>query len=222
MELVVRADRAVQVMVFILSLGVLSACSDKPTQPGPVQSAVKRQFTLAAGGLAEKGRWKGTPVLTDVNADGFLDLVATARLGDGVHVWLGNGQGAWRDSSDGLAQSSACGGGVAVADVNGDGHLDLAVADHCEGVSVYFGNGQGHWVRSAGDLNPAIAYQGSGAKQEGGTEEETNTCLSWGRRSGAWRYQRRRPSGYRGRGLRQGRVHCLLGGRVGSKLERGC
>jgi hypothetical protein len=173
MDLWMRADRAVQWMVAILSLCVLTACSDKPSPPGPVRPEVKRQFTLAAAGLAEKGKWKGTPVLADVNADGFLDLVATARLGDGVHVWLGNGQGSWRDSSDGLAQSSSCGGGIAVVDVNGDGHMDLAVADHCEGVSVYLGDGQGHWVRSAKDLNPAIAYQGTGAKQEGGNEEET-------------------------------------------------
>jgi len=115
----------------------------------------KLKWTLAANGLAKDGIWKSTPVLDDVNRDGFLDLGAIARLGDGAHVWLGNGKGTWRDASEGLRMTFSCGGGVAFGDINKDGHLDLAVADHCAGVFVYLGDGHGHWKASTQALNPA-------------------------------------------------------------------
>ena len=50
---------------------------------------------------------------------------------------------------------ASCGGGVAVGDVNRDGHRDLVVADHCGGVFVYLSDGQGHWKASTEGLNPA-------------------------------------------------------------------
>jgi hypothetical protein len=117
------------------------------------------KWTLAANGLPGDGMWKSTPLLADFNGDGFLDLAALPRLGNGAHVWLGNGKGTWRDASDGLALPLSCGGGVAVGDINKDGHLDLAVADHCAGVFVYLGDGRGHWKVSTQALNPAAAHK---------------------------------------------------------------
>jgi hypothetical protein len=39
----------------------------------------------------------------------------------------------------------SCGVGVDLADVNGDGHLDLGVADHCQGLFVFLGDGGRSW-----------------------------------------------------------------------------
>src|SRR5262245_47496705 len=124
------------------------------------------KYVLATTGLPHDAMWKSTPVFADVNEDGFLDLAALPRLGQGAHVWLGDGKGTWREASEGLRFSVSCGGGVAFGDVNKDGHLDLAVADHCAGVSVYFGDGQGHWQASTQGLNPAISQQKSFAEDE--------------------------------------------------------
>jgi len=134
----------------------LASCAGMPTQQvakAPPEPAPK--FKISANGLAPTGMWKSTPVLADVNGDGHLDLIATVRLGDGAHVWLGDGKGNWTDSSRGLKMANgSCGGGVAVGDFNRDGRLDLAVADHCSGVYVYLQQPDGSWKPVAEGLYP--------------------------------------------------------------------
>jgi hypothetical protein len=115
------------------------------------------KFALATGGLPRDGIWKSTPVFADVNGAGVLDIAALSRLGNGAHVWLANGKNIWRDASDGLSVPLSCGGGLGFGDFNKDGHVDLAVADHCAGVFVYLGDGQGHWKASTRALNPAAS-----------------------------------------------------------------
>src|ERR1700751_1955457 len=43
------------------------------------------KWELAPNGLPSDGMWKSTPVLADIKGDGFLDLAAIARLGNGAH-----------------------------------------------------------------------------------------------------------------------------------------
>lgn len=146
-------------IVALLPLAVSSAC--RPAQPVPAaneptaagrHSAVSEakppaasRFELLADGLPVDGMWKCHPAVTDVNGDGFPDLAAIPRKGDGPRVWLGDGAGNWRESSRGLERGRSCGGGIGLADVNNDGSIDLVAADHCFGVAVYYGNGAGAW-----------------------------------------------------------------------------
>jgi uncharacterized protein (DUF2141 family) len=107
----------------------------------------------------------------DVNRDGKLDLIV-ANCGDincshanpgTVAVLAGNGDGTFQ-----AAVSFGSGGldstGVAVADVNGDGNLDLLVANSCDVappncfngiVSVLLGHGDG-------TFNAPVTYHASG------------------------------------------------------------
>lgn len=116
-----------------------------PQGPAPIT------FVPFMTGLPEAGMWKCDPLLVDVNGDGIRDLTAIPRLfvsglGDGPRFWLGSKSGAWTQSSEGLDTGErSCGGGLDLDDINGDGKLDLAVADHCQGVFVYLGDGQGKW-----------------------------------------------------------------------------
>lgn len=116
-------------------------------QPEPTPAIHNRvRYRMCASGLPRDLSWKCDPILADVNKDGFLDLAANPRLGKGPRVWLGDGKGNWKDASSGLNHGmGSCGGGLAFADLNGDGHLDLAVGDHCQGVFVYLGDGGNHW-----------------------------------------------------------------------------
>jgi hypothetical protein len=40
-------------------------------------------------------------------------------------------------------------------DVNKDGFMDVAIADHCKGVFVYLGDGKGNWRTASSGLRPS-------------------------------------------------------------------
>ena len=84
-------------------LTIVAGCGEKPSESPSDKPKSAFHFVLAASGLARDGLWKGTPLFADFNADGFLDLAAMVRLGDGPHIWLGNGRGEWNDVSKGTA-----------------------------------------------------------------------------------------------------------------------
>src|SRR5207253_1230605 len=91
--------------------------------------------------------------LGDFNRDGVPDLVAADNSSfypsqDTVFVLLGNGDGSFRtgqsytiiNPDNGIVDEI----GVAVADFNGDGNLDIGVSDGVDGrVRAMLGNGDG-------------------------------------------------------------------------------
>ena len=90
--------------------------------------------------------------IADVNGDGKLDIVVPNSAMHAVAVLLGNGAGSFSaatfdpvGTAPGAAPNS-----VAVADLDGDGKLDLAVSNGGS-VSVLLGNGDG-------TFKPPIAY----------------------------------------------------------------
>jgi len=107
----------------------------------------------------------------DMNGDGIADLVVIESGGTGnslLVVFLGNGDGTFREA--GTGQLGIYSANVTVADFNGDGKLDAAVAnrgfDKPGSVMVFFGDGKGNlkdrttyplaggpWGIAAGDLN---------------------------------------------------------------------
>jgi hypothetical protein len=113
-------------------------------------------YSLCSDQLPKVGQWKGDPVLFDVNGDGHLDLAANPRLGNGPHIWLGNGRGEWNNSYAGWSHhENSCGGGVTFLDVNQDGKLDMTLADHCRGVFIFQGDGSGEkWEIVVQNLYP--------------------------------------------------------------------
>ncbi|MEX1026190.1 MAG: VCBS repeat-containing protein [Planctomycetota bacterium] len=109
-------------------------------------------------GLFDSGHWRGKPALADLNGDGHLDLIASLRkweedvLGDGLHVWLGDGAGKWTLAIEGLLRGDGYGGSD-VADIDGDGHLDFAFSSHDSLPQVYLGDGTGKWTEASGGIN---------------------------------------------------------------------
>lgn len=105
-----------------------------------------------------EGNWKsassGLPTIGaedvavgDFDHDGCVDLVSIAQGEEGVRAFRGDCTGVWRESSDGLALTD-WGNAIALADINGDGHLDVAAA-YAAGPRVWVGDGKGAWTEAS-------------------------------------------------------------------------
>jgi hypothetical protein len=110
---------------------VLLGTGDGRFRPGGTYHTLNGAVSLAVG---------------DFNNDGIPDLVVPALNNAAVSVLLGNGDGTFRPpilTSAGPVNPW----GVAVGDFNGDGNLDVAVANYAGSggntVSVFLGNGDG-------------------------------------------------------------------------------
>jgi len=95
--------------------------------------------------------------LADVNTDGHVDIIASRRGGygpqrlsnghwrqvGGVQIWYGDGSGRWEPEylpAESDAES------VTVADVNGDGRLDIAAGLYQQGIVLWLG-GRNGWEK---------------------------------------------------------------------------
>ena len=134
-----------------------------PTPPGPPLSDFANLFPARAAkrirlekvvsGLPLDGLWRASFVLADVNEDGILDVVSPpSRIGGNpvLHIWIGDGKGkftAWpltfTEAGKEKPDPGLDYGGVAVGDVDRDGHVDVATASHGGGLAVFHGNGKG-------------------------------------------------------------------------------
>ena len=94
-------------------------------------------------------------MLSDLNKDGHLDVLAAYYLGP--RVFLGDGKGKFRMASEGLPKPLVGGifRGLAVADVNKDGRMDFAVANAVNGAEVYLQQADGSW-KATDDPMPAL------------------------------------------------------------------
>ncbi len=87
-------------------------------------------------------------MLSDIDGDGLLDLIASHAAGP--RVWRGDGKGGWTETSKGLPAPVVNGlyRGLAVGDVNEDGRLDLVSANWIDGPEVYLRQEDGSWFKT--------------------------------------------------------------------------
>lgn len=119
--------------------------------PAPAPSMNVRSLSE---GLFDHGHWRGKSQLADLNKDGLADIVTSIRrwepgkLGEGLYVWLGDGEGQWTLAIDGIPREMGYGGSD-LGDVNGDGHLDIAFSGHDVFPQVFLGDSSGKWTAAS-------------------------------------------------------------------------
>jgi hypothetical protein len=86
-------------------------------------------FAAATGSPFSVGSTPGRVALGDLNGDGKLDLVATGSGDNTVTVLLGDGAGGFTAAASSPFPVGSTPVGVALGDVNGDGKLDIIVAN---------------------------------------------------------------------------------------------
>jgi type II secretory pathway component GspD/PulD (secretin) len=85
-------------------------------------------------------------VVSDFNNDGFEDVAIANQGSNSISIFLGNGNGTFQTPAPApiLLPAGSEPTGLAAADVNGDGNVDLVDANQgTNTVSVFFGNGNG-------------------------------------------------------------------------------
>lgn len=110
----------------------------------------KLAFVPADQGLPTSGRWQMGFDAADFDGDGLADLVLPpARMGE-AHPWIylrqRDGWKSW-ETVRWPQEVPFDYGDVAVADFDGDGNLDLALACHFKSNYVLYGDGRGGFLR---------------------------------------------------------------------------
>lgn len=108
------------------------------------------RFTDRSWGLPAEGLWQMGFALADFNRDGKLDLVLPPARKGVAHPWIYlQTEEGWREWSEAQwpEEPSFDYGDVKVADFDGDGHLDIAIACHFKRSYVLYGDGRGSFRR---------------------------------------------------------------------------
>lgn len=107
------------------------------------------RFEESSEGLPVGGSWRNSLAVADMNEDGFPDIIAPPERGGQSTtlpaIFLGDGKGHWRFWREVQWPRGLDYGSVAAADLNKDGHQDLAFGVHLHGVYVFLGDGKGHF-----------------------------------------------------------------------------
>ena len=129
-------------------------------------------------GLPRTGQWRDDFAIADMNGDGNLDIVSgPARKSlSGPAIFLGDGQGSWtRWAGTKFPSLPYDYGAVAVADFNGDGIADIALAMHLRGITVLTGNGKGEFTR----FDDGLPLGAPGAAQDATFSSHAITTIDW-------------------------------------------
>ena len=135
----------------------------------PARAASGVRFVRAGEGLPKRGQWRQNIAVADVDGDGHRDVVAMpARLSGSplFRVWRGDGQGNFQeikvqilDAAGKPVTPSLQYGGVAVADLDGDGRPDVVTASHAQTVRVFMNRGGGKFQTAGAGLPAKLSSQ---------------------------------------------------------------
>lgn len=116
------------------------------------QTALNFNLQFLSSGNLPLDAYSGSAAVADFNEDGNPDTVITTfgfALNSNVKLFLGTGTGTFNSAID-LQSAGDSPGGVAIADINGDGHQDILTADRgSDSVSLLLGRGDGSFSKAS-------------------------------------------------------------------------
>ena len=123
---------------------------NEPDVPAPFVH--KLSFVRRDTGLPRAGHWQVSLDVADMNGDGLLDLVLPPQRTGDPHplIFLQSKDGSWNYAANVRWPSTGIKldyGTVRVADFDGDGNKDIAIACHFSDVYVLYGDGKGDFTR---------------------------------------------------------------------------
>ncbi len=125
-----------RLLLFILIEALALSCN--------LQTRRSNATTVAAGARIPVGTSPTALAIADFNRDGKLDLAVANSASKNVTILLGNGKGGFTPASGSPFPAGDNPNDIAVGDVNGDGKLDLAFANHdTHYLMVLTGDGKG-------------------------------------------------------------------------------
>jgi hypothetical protein len=121
---------------FLTAVALLAGCAGLFRSAPPLPS-----YSLAHT-LGPGREWRFQPLVVDLNRDGHLDLVATARLvKNALHIWQADGQGGFTPVQPTWTDIGYA--AIATGDINGDGFPDIVAAGHSGGVQTLLSDRRG-------------------------------------------------------------------------------
>jgi len=171
------------------STGSFNTARPKPTQEEvekmvasyavSIPETHRLSFTSFGQGLPTSGQWRNGFDIADMNGDGHLDIVhgpARKSMGNPV-IFLGDGKGHWRRWSEATYPNLPYDyGDAAVADFNGDGKPDIALAMHLRGFVVLLGDGKGGFTNWSKGLDLHVAGTGN---DDAGFSSKALAAIDW-------------------------------------------
>ncbi|AVP95947.1 hypothetical protein C7S18_01470 [Ahniella affigens] len=134
-------------------------------EPTPVDPAVESALTVTdlSQGLPTTGQWRDHLDVVDLNGDQHLDLLVPPirkSFNMAPEVFLGQADGHWQRWDNRRFPTSRFDyGAAASADINGDGHADVAVGMHILGIRAFLGDGAGTFTEHSQGLPVPTAGQ---------------------------------------------------------------
>ncbi|HEY2710900.1 MAG TPA: VCBS repeat-containing protein [Chthoniobacterales bacterium] len=126
-------------------LAVVNTCINGECRNGSVTVELNQgDGTFAATATYDTGVSPEAIAAGDLNHDGKIDLVVTNGSTNSVSIFLGNGDSTFTPGMAVKLRNRAEPSGITLADMNGDGTLDLVVAENVASqVAISLGNGDG-------------------------------------------------------------------------------
>jgi hypothetical protein len=151
----------------------------KASYAANIPEAHRLSFVSFGEGLPTSGQWRDGFDIADMNGDGHLDIVhGPARKSFGrIAIFLGDGKGHWRRWSEAKYPDLPYDyGDAAVADFNGDGKPDVALAMHLRGLVVLLGDGKGNFTNWSKGLDLHVAGTGN---DDAGFSTRALVAIDW-------------------------------------------